>query len=170
MVVPCSLTCNPTRTLPNQVSYLKESSMESFTLRPTRKIESVVAQQHHTCNGFRGNLISSTISQNNFSEHLWNSILNSCSSQCPGASIYRLRYRMGDCRYMLVSSGRWTWSVRTDNCATDFPENFSKKSFMFKSSVRTMRKRRLDGHTSAASNFHIRLSRVRTMGDERPDG
>jgi hypothetical protein len=97
VVVPCSLTCNPTRTLPNQVSYLKESSMESFTLRPTRKIESVVAQQHHTCNGFRGNLISSTISQNNFSEHLWNSILNSWSSQCPGASIYRLRYRMGDC-------------------------------------------------------------------------
>jgi hypothetical protein len=26
--VPCSLTCNPTRTLPNQVSYLKRSSME----------------------------------------------------------------------------------------------------------------------------------------------
>jgi hypothetical protein len=28
VAVPCSLTCNPTRTLPNQVSYLKGSSME----------------------------------------------------------------------------------------------------------------------------------------------
>jgi hypothetical protein len=39
VVVPCSLTCNPTRTLPNQVSYLKGSSMESFTLGPTLKID-----------------------------------------------------------------------------------------------------------------------------------
>jgi len=30
VVVACSLTCNPTRTLPNQVSYLKGSSMESL--------------------------------------------------------------------------------------------------------------------------------------------
>jgi hypothetical protein len=29
---------------------------------------------------------------------------------------------------------------------------------------------RQDGRTSAASNFLIRLSSVRTMGDERPDG
>jgi len=39
VVVPCSLTCNPIRTLPNQVSYLKGSSMESFTLGPTPKID-----------------------------------------------------------------------------------------------------------------------------------
>jgi len=39
VVVPCSLTCNPTRTSPNQVSYLKGSSMESFTLEPTPKID-----------------------------------------------------------------------------------------------------------------------------------
>jgi len=39
VVVPCSLTCNPTRTPPNQVSYLKGSSMESFTLGPTPKID-----------------------------------------------------------------------------------------------------------------------------------
>jgi hypothetical protein len=39
VVVPCSLTCNPTGTLPNQVSYLKGSSMESFTLGPTPKID-----------------------------------------------------------------------------------------------------------------------------------
>jgi hypothetical protein len=39
VVVPCTLTCNPTRTPPNQVSYLKGSSMESFTLGPTPKID-----------------------------------------------------------------------------------------------------------------------------------
>jgi hypothetical protein len=39
VVIPCSLTCNQTQTLPNQVSYLKGSSMESFTLGPTPKID-----------------------------------------------------------------------------------------------------------------------------------
>jgi len=39
VVVPCSLTCNPTRTLSNQVSYLKGSSMEFLTLKPTSKID-----------------------------------------------------------------------------------------------------------------------------------
>jgi hypothetical protein len=39
VVVPCSLMCNPTRTLPNEVTYLKGSSMESFTLGPTPKID-----------------------------------------------------------------------------------------------------------------------------------
>jgi hypothetical protein len=47
VVVPCSLTCNPTRTLPNQVSYLKGSSMESFTLGPTPKIDFTVDQITH---------------------------------------------------------------------------------------------------------------------------
>jgi hypothetical protein len=70
---------------------------------------------------------------------------------------------------MRVPSGQWTWAVRTDNCATDFSENFAEKSFLFKSRVRTVRHCRPDGRTSAASNFHIRLSRVQTMGDERPD-
>jgi len=41
---------------------------------------------------------------------------------------------------------------------------------MFKSHVRTVRHWRPDGRMSAASNFHIKLSRVRTKGDERPDG
>jgi len=44
VVVPCSLTCNPTRTPPNQVSYLKGSSMESFTLGSTPKIDFTVDQ------------------------------------------------------------------------------------------------------------------------------
>jgi hypothetical protein len=39
VVVPCSLMCNQTRTLPNQVSYLKRSSMESFILGPSPKID-----------------------------------------------------------------------------------------------------------------------------------
>jgi hypothetical protein len=89
VVVPCSLTCNPTRTLLNQVSYLKVSSMESFILGPTPKID------------FRCSTATAQLQwlqrKNNFSEHLWNSIPNSFSSQCPGASIYRLRNRMGDC-------------------------------------------------------------------------
>jgi hypothetical protein len=89
VVVPCSLTCNPTRTLPNQVSYLKGSSMESFILEPTSKID------------FRCSVGTAHLQylqrKNYVSEHLWNLIPNSCSSQCPGASIYRLRCRMGDC-------------------------------------------------------------------------
>jgi hypothetical protein len=39
VVVPYSLTCNPTRRLPNQVSYLKGSSMESFILGTSPKID-----------------------------------------------------------------------------------------------------------------------------------
>jgi hypothetical protein len=39
VVVPCSLMCNPTRTLPNQVPYLKRSSMEFLTLESTSKID-----------------------------------------------------------------------------------------------------------------------------------
>jgi len=49
VVVPCSLTCNPTRTPPNQVSYLMGSSMESFTLGTTPKIDfSLSAATAHT--------------------------------------------------------------------------------------------------------------------------
>jgi hypothetical protein len=86
VVVPWSLTCNPTRTLPNQVSYLKVSSMESFTLGPTPKIN------------FRCSTATAHLKwlqrKNHVSEQLWNSIPNSCSSQCPRASIYRLVSQM----------------------------------------------------------------------------
>jgi hypothetical protein len=37
VVVPWTITCNPTRTPPNQVSYLKGSSIESFTLGSSLK-------------------------------------------------------------------------------------------------------------------------------------
>jgi hypothetical protein len=79
------LTCNSTRTLPNQVSYLKGSSMESFTLGLTPKID------------FRCSTTTSHLQwlqrKNHVSEQLWNSIPNSCNSQCPGASI-RLEAQM----------------------------------------------------------------------------
>jgi hypothetical protein len=45
VVVPWTLMCNPTRTPPNQVTYLKGSSMESFTLGPTPKIDFTRTQQ-----------------------------------------------------------------------------------------------------------------------------
>jgi hypothetical protein len=78
---------------------------------------------------------------------------------------------MGDCSDICgCRQEQWTWAVRTDNCETDFSKNFAEKSFLFKSCVRTVRQCLLDSRTSAVSNFHIRLSRVRTMGYERPDG
>jgi hypothetical protein len=77
---------NPTRTLPNQVSYLKGSSMESFTLELTSKID------------FRCSTATAHLKRLQWKyyvyEQLWNSISNSCSSQCPGASIYRLGAQM----------------------------------------------------------------------------
>jgi len=100
VVIPCSLTCNPTRMPPNQVSYLKGSLMESFILEPTSKIYFRCSTATAHLQWLQRKLISSTIFQNYFSEHLWNSIPNSCSSKCPWASIYRLRCRMGDCSNM----------------------------------------------------------------------
>jgi hypothetical protein len=47
VVIPCSLTCNPTRAPPNQVSYLKGSSMESFTLGRIPKIDFTADQITH---------------------------------------------------------------------------------------------------------------------------
>ena len=49
-------------------------------------------------------------------------------------------------------------TIRTDNCATGFSENSAEKSFLYKNIVRMGWLDRPDGCTSAASNFHIRLS------------
>jgi hypothetical protein len=38
-IISCTLTCNPTWTSPNQVTYLKGSSMDSFTLELLPKID-----------------------------------------------------------------------------------------------------------------------------------
>jgi hypothetical protein len=78
--------CNPTRTLPNQVSYLKGFSMKSFTLGPTPKID------------FKCSAVTKHLQwlqrKNHVFGQLWNSIPNSCSSQWLGASIYRLGAQM----------------------------------------------------------------------------
>jgi hypothetical protein len=91
VVVPCSLTCNPTQMLPNQVTYLKGSSIESFTLGPTPKIDFSLQ-------------LSTLVKRLQRDWWLLWALMeftsNSCSSQCLGASIYRLRCRMGDCSVM----------------------------------------------------------------------
>jgi len=71
--------------------------MESFTLGPTHKIEFNCSAATTHLQWLQRKLNQLNNLQSNFFEHLWNSILNSCSSQCPGASIYRLRCRMDDC-------------------------------------------------------------------------
>jgi len=71
---------------PTRFSYLKGSSMESFILEPTSKID-------FSCNIATTHLIGLQ-RKYHVSEQLWNSIPNSCSSQCPGASIYRLGAQM----------------------------------------------------------------------------
>jgi hypothetical protein len=141
VVVPCSLTCNPTQTLPNQVSYLKGSSMESFILDPTSKID------------FRCSAATAHLKwlqrKNNVSEQLWNSISNSCTSQCPGASIYRLRCRMGDCSdmYGRRPDGDPGPSVRT-TVRQDFPK-ISLKIF-------PVQEPRPDGETLTSGRSHVR--------------
>jgi hypothetical protein len=44
--------------LPNQVTYLKGSLMESFTLGPTPKIDFSSAQQQHLTTTFRENALA----------------------------------------------------------------------------------------------------------------
>jgi hypothetical protein len=71
---------------PTRFSYLKESSMESFILKPTSKI-------NFSCSTTTTHLIGLQRKYHVF-EHLLNSKPKSCSSQCPGASIYRLGAQM----------------------------------------------------------------------------
>jgi hypothetical protein len=137
VVVPCSLTCNPTRTLSNQVSYLKGSSMESFTLGPTPKID------------FRCSAATAHLQwlqrKYHVSEQLWNSIPNSCSSQCPGASIYRLGAQMS---VRQNKAGRRPDSGHVPFGRTTMRQDFPKISLRNLSCLRA---------ASAASNFLIRL-------------
>jgi hypothetical protein len=50
IVIPLTITWSSTRTLPNQVSYLKGSLMNSFTLGPTPKIDFTRTKVAHTGN------------------------------------------------------------------------------------------------------------------------
>jgi hypothetical protein len=65
VVLPCILTCNLTRKPPNQVSYLKRSSIESFILGLTPKIDFRSAQQHHTQQWLQRDLLSTITLQFN---------------------------------------------------------------------------------------------------------
>jgi hypothetical protein len=44
--IPLTLTCNPTRTLPNQIFHLKGFLMDPFTLGPTPKIDFTRTLEH----------------------------------------------------------------------------------------------------------------------------
>jgi hypothetical protein len=46
VVIPLTLTCNPTRTLPNQIFHLKGFLMDSFILGPTPKIDFTRTTEH----------------------------------------------------------------------------------------------------------------------------
>jgi hypothetical protein len=46
VVIPLTLTCNPTRTLPNQIFHLKGFLIDSFTLGLTPKIDFTRTLEH----------------------------------------------------------------------------------------------------------------------------
>jgi hypothetical protein len=78
---------------------------------------------------------------------------NSCSSKCPRTAIYRLGVRMS-VRKILPGSrpDGGPWPSGRD------------KSFLYKNIVQTGWLDRLDGRTSAVSNFHNRLRASRPGG------
>jgi hypothetical protein len=81
-----------------------------------------------------------------------------------GASIYRLTVQM---RVWLNKTGRRPDGGHRPSGQTIVRPKFWKfcwRTFLFESRVRTMRHCRPDGRTSAASNFHIVASLVRTGG------
>jgi hypothetical protein len=80
VVVPSTLTCNPTRTPPSQVTYLKGFLMESFTLGLIAKIDFSSAQQQHLATASKRTLQHNN-PYNKLSKLLRNSLLNSYNSQ-----------------------------------------------------------------------------------------
>jgi hypothetical protein len=124
--------------------------MESFTLGHTPKIDFSCSAATVHLQWLEREEISFDNLTKMLSKLLWNSIPNSCSSQCPRASIYRLRVQMGDCINM--------YGRRPDGqlCDQNFWD-FRWKSFLFETRIRTVRHCSPDGRMFAASNFHIRL-------------
>jgi hypothetical protein len=157
VVVPCSLTCNRSRTLPNQVSYLKGSSMESFTLGPTPKIDFSCSATTTHLQWLQRKLNQLTIFKI--------TSLSTCGIQ------YRILAVLNAQGPLFIGWGaEWaiavicTDAVRTVNLGRPDWQQFDRifldfrwKSFLFKSRVRTVRHSRSDGLTFAASNFLIRL-------------
>jgi len=136
--------------------------MESFTLEPTSKID------------FRCSTITAHLKglqrKYHVSEQLWNSIPNSCSSQCQGALFIGWGAKWATAEICTdavrtVNLGRPDWQQRDR-----IFQKFRWKFFLFKSRVWTVRHWRPNGRTSAASNFHIRLYASGPKGDKRPDG
>jgi hypothetical protein len=127
VVVPWSLTCNPTWMPHNQVTYLKGSSMESFTLGPTPKIDFNFNTQRQWLESER---ISTTtpkiysLSSTKFNIEFLRNI-------CLGASIYRLQKTKTEYDTIFLGGVQTiAEGVRTDNCTTDFPNSLDFLSWI----------------------------------------
>jgi hypothetical protein len=127
-------------------------------------------QQQHTCNGLRENKSAPITSQNNSlsSERIQYRILAVLNAQGPLFRGWGFKW---------ATAVICTDVVRTVNLGhpdgQQWDQNywdFCLKSFLFKSRIPTVRHCRPEGRMSTASNFHIRLSHVRTKGDGRLDG
>jgi len=111
MVVPWTLMCNPTRTPSNQVTYLKGSLMESFTLGPTPKIDfNFSTATTHNDNGLRVSRLA---------QQLLKYTLYTLRITCLWASIYRLQKTKSESDTIFLGS------IQTDNYATSFPNSLN---------------------------------------------
>jgi len=158
VVVPWSLTCNPTRTLPNQVN-LPEGVFNGTPYFRANLQDRLRFAARHTWK-----LASEEISR------LWALMEftpNSFGSKCPRASIYRLGVRMA--KYAWEPFGRWTMAVRTDNYATGFSKIFEEKSFLYKNIVRTGWLDRPDGPWGRSVRT-AKLQHAISISDARASG
>jgi hypothetical protein len=139
----------------NQISYLKGSSIKSFTLEPNPKIDFNSAQQRLK----RGRLSTMTLKYNSLSITEFNTEFLQFTSLM--TSVYRLQVQMSvwlwiprrrlDDRHK--ASGRTTVRSTFQNL---------QKFFHDLSRVRTVLPCRPNGHTSTARNFHVKASRIQT--------
>jgi len=114
---------------PNQVSYLKGSSMESFPFGPIPKIDFRSEQQQHTLQWLQRDLLSTITSQfNSLSTKEFNTEFLQFSSL--GTSIYKLQVQMSVWheKPRHHPDGRQK-GVRTDNYAIGF-QKFRWNSFL----------------------------------------
>jgi hypothetical protein len=128
--------------------------MESFILEPTSKID-------FGCSTATAHLIGLQ-RKYHVSEQLWNSIPNSCSSRCLGASIYRLGCRMGV--RQSIPRSRLDGGQGTSG-RTTVRQDFSKSSRRNLSCIRTSS--RWDGTSSGRS--YVRCKQFPYQAFERPE-
>jgi hypothetical protein len=127
--------------------------MESCTLESTFKIDFRCSTTTAHLKGFQRKY--------HVSEQLWNSIPNSCSSQCPGASIYRLGAQM---RVKQNIARRCPNDGHGSSGRTTVRQDFLKISWGNLSCIRASSGQDAhcpDRRMSTASNFLIRLSASR---------